>query len=81
MTTKYRDIPFRFNMDKFGADVAACCMQLGLSMTDVDNLADVGSGTTGRIVRRELANPRLSTWLPVANVLGLNILDYFELDD
>lgn len=79
MTTHSRSIPMVFNYIKLGTDIRGKAQELGLSLSDVDTLANCSSGTTSRLATHNEPNPKMVTWLSVVNALDLDPRDYFVL--
>lgn len=66
---------------ELGRQLRARREELGLSVRDVERLADVDNGTIVRIEQGAFAAPRPDKLSRMADALGLNLADVFALAD
>lgn len=80
MVRKIKSYNFKFDYNMFQNDVVAFLDAYKLKETDLDTLADVGSGITNAIVHGRGRNHKMETWLGIANAMDIDVRTYFVLD-
>lgn len=69
-----------FNHVRFGNDILACRLQLGLTTTTIATIADTSTSVISRYERAQEPNLHVSMLLKICNVFDLDVREYFELE-
>jgi transcriptional regulator with XRE-family HTH domain len=81
MVNRIRSVPMIFNHVRFGNDILAHRLEMGLTGENVATLAGCMHATL--VYKYELAreeNPKIQNVLALCNVFDLDVRDYFELE-
>lgn len=78
--TKVVSIPFMFDAIKFRNDIVAFHDAHNLRYDEMDVLFDLPVGNCARLSRGDFHNPKMNTWLKVANGMDVDVRTYFVLE-
>lgn len=79
MAKRIRSIKMVFSAVKFGNDIMARRLELGLTTKDIEELSGLNQTAVARYERGEEPNPKMQSFLAVCNAYDIDPREYFEL--